>query len=235
MFGAAFSPTGLQLATGAWDCAVRVWDLDSGRLRSELAGHTRNVTCVTWDPSGAFLASGAADDTVRVWDTTSGSLRHKLTGHTRMVNAVEAHPFDDLFASASEDRTVCLWRWSSGECVRVLEGHSSPVYSLAASATLLVSGSGDRSVRVWVWATGECIHSLRVDHPVFDLAWRGDLLSVLLANQVVTLWSTDAPDPAEWTSAGSLSPSGVGVALLDGNRLASVPRSGRAMISVWGP
>jgi hypothetical protein len=63
----AFSPDGWQIASGADDSTVRVWDLENGESRV-LEGHTGWVSSVAFSPDGRRLASGADDSTVRVWD-----------------------------------------------------------------------------------------------------------------------------------------------------------------------
>jgi hypothetical protein len=84
----AFAPNTRHVATGsgrlvyqdnqpvAEGCLVRVWDLESGKLLHELAGHTRPVRGVAWTRDGRWVASGALDGTVRLWEARTGKLIH---------------------------------------------------------------------------------------------------------------------------------------------------------------
>jgi WD40 repeat protein len=63
----AFSPDDSLLATGHDDGVIRVWDIVSGQLRSELAGHARNVREVAFVQDGRTLLSSSADGSVRMW------------------------------------------------------------------------------------------------------------------------------------------------------------------------
>jgi WD40 repeat protein len=64
----SWNKTGKQLATGADDNTVRIWDTDSGMMIRELRGHIRYVLSVSWDSVGKRLATSSYDATVRIWD-----------------------------------------------------------------------------------------------------------------------------------------------------------------------
>jgi WD40 repeat protein len=71
--GVAFHPAGRLLAVASLVRTVRVWDVRSGRLVRELAGHDEAVNCVAYSPDGRRLASAGDDHTVRLWDAETGA------------------------------------------------------------------------------------------------------------------------------------------------------------------
>jgi WD40 repeat protein len=61
-----------QGVTAGDDGVVRVWDLFTGKLEREMAGHRDLVSQVELTPDGHFAVSASYDLTVRIWDVTSG-------------------------------------------------------------------------------------------------------------------------------------------------------------------
>ncbi len=69
----AFHPTGRLLAAASLVRTIRVWDVRTGRLLRELAGHEDAINSIAYSPDGRRLASAADDHTVRLWDAESGA------------------------------------------------------------------------------------------------------------------------------------------------------------------
>jgi small GTP-binding protein len=67
----AFAPSGLTLASGSYDNAIKLWDVKSGKLTHSLAGHTYSVWSVAFAPDGLTLASSSEDKQVIIWHLDS--------------------------------------------------------------------------------------------------------------------------------------------------------------------
>ncbi|MEP0801448.1 NB-ARC domain-containing protein [Funiculus sociatus] len=153
----------LLLASGSYDCTVRLWDVSTGECVRILQGHTQRVWSVAFSPDGCVLASGSSDRAVKLWNVSNGNLLKSLVGHSKQIRTVAFSADGQFLASGSDDQSVRLWNQRTGEVLRVLKGHTSWISSVAFSPDggLLASGSEDRSVRLWDSRTNLCLKTLQ--------------------------------------------------------------------------
>lgn len=68
----AFGPDHSLLASGHGDSIIRLWDIQTGLLRSELVGHERAPCDLAVTADGRTLLSTAIDGAMRVWSVDHG-------------------------------------------------------------------------------------------------------------------------------------------------------------------
>uniref|UniRef100_A0A453B8T7 Uncharacterized protein n=1 Tax=Aegilops tauschii subsp. strangulata TaxID=200361 RepID=A0A453B8T7_AEGTS len=74
VFSANFNPqTSSQVASGGFDCTVRIWDVSSGRCIRTIDAHSEPVTSVHFIRDGSIIVSGSHDGSCKIWDAGTGS------------------------------------------------------------------------------------------------------------------------------------------------------------------
>ncbi len=225
-----FSRDGTRLASGSWEQAIKVWDVESrrevGTWEVQRTNDILYFISVDFSPDGRRLASGFQDGTVRLWDLAAQTEVANLEGHTDRITSVSFSPDGALVASGSGDRTVRLWDVSAQTEVAVLREHAGPVHSVSFSpdGAALASGSWDRTVRLWDVATEDLI-SIFEEHkdPIYSVTFSPDGAALVsgAADGTVLLRNLETGNAAGFSgheSLISMTQSGDGVTLAMGYR-----------------
>ncbi len=146
-----------ELASGASDKRVHIWNRRDGSTKKSLGHNGYGVNSVCYNPHrDGELASGASDKKVRIWNTLNLT-RKILSGHeglffsNGLVNSV-CYNRDNELASGSRDKTVRIWRDACNGKARVLridEGSVESVCYNPHNPDELASGSGNGTVHIW--------------------------------------------------------------------------------------
>jgi WD40 repeat protein len=112
------NPAGTQLVGGQFrDNLLRIVDIDTGELVSNLSGHTSGIFSVDWSPDGSKIASGSDDGNVRIWNATSGARLLSLSAHTGTVTSVAWNPDNRLLSTTGVDGKLRIWDTNNGQMV----------------------------------------------------------------------------------------------------------------------
>ena len=102
MRAVSFSSDGQYLAAGGEDHFVRVWNLESGKIKHRLAGHTQDVYAIRFARDGKRLFSASGDRTVRMWDAMRGECLRTFTNSNHAISGASGDSgFTGLALSAS--------------------------------------------------------------------------------------------------------------------------------------
>ncbi|KAL5218056.1 hypothetical protein ABZP36_018740 [Zizania latifolia] len=99
-----------------------VWEVNGGRPRHTLTGHTKNVSSVdaSWVKS-CVLASSSNDRTIKIWDLQTGFCKSTMMSGSN-PNSL-AFIDGDILCSGHRDGNLRLWDIRSGKCTSQITAH----------------------------------------------------------------------------------------------------------------
>ena len=166
----AFSPDSQTLASSSYDETVRLWDVNTGTLKSTLTGHTKRINSIAFSPDGTILAGGSSDKAVHLWDPVTGEHKVALLGHMRTITKIAFSPDSKTLASGAWDNTVRLWDIATEKEKAILTGHTyfgdytSGISNIAFSSdgqSLVSAAFNEEGVYVWDAVTGKHERTLK--------------------------------------------------------------------------
>ncbi len=147
----SFSPDGQSLVSGGWEATVRVWNVESGTLQTEMGRQEYSMWSIRWSPNGKYVVSGDVYGRLHIWDAVAGQPMKSMDGHRTTVTSLAFSPDSTMLASASEDNTVKLWEMPAGKELKTLRGHFGEVKTVqfAKQGQRLLTASIDGRVKSW--------------------------------------------------------------------------------------
>ena len=177
----AFSPDGNTLASGAqhssgifWneedslpnddesiDSAIRLWDIETGKLKTTLTGQTGWITALAFSSDGALLACRSTAGNISIWNIAIGQHRMLKSSpdnqwRTIGVNSLAFSPDNTFLLSSDVNGVVKVWKVESGIEIANYDGDGSfPAVGFSADGKILYVTQDEDSIRVLDLRTGE--------------------------------------------------------------------------------
>jgi hypothetical protein len=153
VYSVAWKPNSTELASGALDKTVRIWDTLSGASVRTIKDHADAVFSVAYSPDGKLLATGSADRSAKLIDTTNWKRSASLTAHQDAVTRVAFSPDGKMVATAGADKQVRIWPVKTGTIENPLrsmgEGDVINACAFSPDGSLFVWGATNKTVRVF--------------------------------------------------------------------------------------
>ena len=104
MGGLAVSPDGKTVAAGQNNFHIGIWDAHTGKMLSNLQGHTATVTAVAFSPDGKTLYSGGLDGAIVAWNLAAGGAPQQLEGKSSIVGLAVSTDGKSLFVRTDSQK-----------------------------------------------------------------------------------------------------------------------------------
>jgi WD40 repeat protein len=202
VWGVAFSPDSVYLATSSMDGQVIIWDWAAGKRLLELTGHEGAVQDIRFSPNGMLLATAGRDSTARLWDATNGRELFTLRGHDQGsyrpffegIMELAFSPDGTSLATAGLDDITRVWDARTGELLLTLL-HNSPVKSVSFSpdGTILLTADSDQTFHLWDANTGRELFAVSTPAEVLYVTFSPDgrWLGASIRDTSIKIWAVD--------------------------------------------
>ncbi|OMJ77178.1 hypothetical protein SteCoe_23286 [Stentor coeruleus] len=103
------------IASGSYDCLIKVWNINENNKEFTLSGHSKDIQSIALSLDEKFIASASEDFTVKVWNVNEKREEYTLMGHVMQVQSLTFIDNAKYLASASSDGTLGLWELESND------------------------------------------------------------------------------------------------------------------------
>ena len=148
---AIFNKNASLIYSGGHDNLVKIWDVNTGDLIKELAGHDDWVYDLCLSANENTLYSCSLDKTIKLWDISTGKNTNTLKGHTDGVICLDISKDGKYLASGGMDKSIIIWDLTTNTEVLKLTGHDATVMDVKFSnnGNYLYSCSLDKTIKIW--------------------------------------------------------------------------------------
>lgn len=165
---AVFSADGRRLVARRESGALRVWDVPTGKVVSQLRGSDDSSLDMAFDRTGRLVAAAGGFDGTRadVWDAATGERVAVLRGAITRISRLVFNPDGRAVLGRSGDDAF-LWNAETGALIVRFRGHGVTNTGAVESATfspdgrLVLTSGGDGTAKLWDAASGEQFSVLR--------------------------------------------------------------------------
>lgn len=158
----SLQPQGRFMATAGDDHLVRIWEMESGKLRHRLDGHTDWVRCVCFHPDGNTLATGSNDRRVLIWNPDTGKQIRTLVENQRAIAKLAFAPDGGTLATLGFNDRLRLYDAATGDTKGEWACPCPDMRELAFSPDGAMIAAAGRSgvIRIYNSRTGEVLRDI---------------------------------------------------------------------------
>ncbi len=107
----AFNPSNNNIAGGATDGKIIVWD-QSGKVLANYIGHNSEVKKVFYNPQGTRLITASSTE-VKIWDGNNFNMIRTINPGSKSIRAINVSYNQDIAVIVTGKRTIEIWNTQS--------------------------------------------------------------------------------------------------------------------------
>jgi WD40 repeat protein len=146
-----------EIAVGYSDNFIRVFELDTLKLKHEWSAHNNSVFTLRYTPDLKLLLSGSRDARLKAWDCGNNyTLAGEVVAHLYAINHLDFSPDGKHFVTCSMDKSIKVWDTEKLKLLKVIDrarhaGHGTSVNKVLWTSynDQVLSASDDRTISVW--------------------------------------------------------------------------------------
>ncbi len=146
------SPDGRRLVT----ISVRskqtppiLWDLDAGRVLTQLRGHVGRVFSARFVADGRQVLTAGRDGTARLWSATTGSPLQTFRGDAAFLADAALSPDRAIVVAGGGDGVLRFWEAATGRLLWKLQAHTSYIVGVHYEGSDIVTRGIEGDVSRW--------------------------------------------------------------------------------------
>lgn len=146
-----FNKASNLIISGGHDDLVKMWDVNTGGLIKQFAGHEDWVYDICLSGDEKFIYSASLDKTIKIWDISSGKQITTLKGHADGVVCLDMSKDGKYLASGGLDKEIIIWDLATKTIVKKFPAHDLTIMDVkfGADSNTLYSASMDKTIKVW--------------------------------------------------------------------------------------
>jgi len=148
---AIFNKTSTLLISGGHDNIIKLWDVNTGGLIKQFAGHDDWVYDICLSVDEKYIYSASLDKTIKVWDISSGKLIATLKGHSDGVVSLDISKDGKYLVSAGLGKEIIIWDLRTKTAIKSFPAHDLTIMDVkfGANANTIYSASMDKTIKIW--------------------------------------------------------------------------------------
>jgi len=179
--GKMLAAHGIERKPGDFVPVIRIWDLSSGKVLSEIEKPEYYVRALAFSPDSTVLAAASEDQTLRLWDIKSKSELRRSKKTKDRFESITFSSDGKILASTSDSlRTIRLWDVATLRELRALDGGPGAAprcIVFSPDSKIVAAAAGDaknKAIHLWDVATGKEVRQFHCELGTGALAFSPD-------------------------------------------------------------